>query len=192
MVILILVSETATHANMQTDSLTVADVARVVSGGVADVHGGEDRTVRYEWRRSIADQRAQVPLGLTCLSPIESRWLGHRPTALPCRGRACFSLNDVRAWHMLLERVRQLFDVEVPVLVHPLAQQDKGSGIAMICTFGDVTDIIWWRELDLPNRTIIGQDGRVIADAPDVLTTDAARTAYAELAGKTVFSGKAQ
>ncbi|MFX6182704.1 valine--tRNA ligase, partial [Acinetobacter baumannii] len=46
-----------------------------------------------------------------------------------------------------------LFDVEVPVLPHPLAQQDKGSGIAMICTFGDVTDIIWWRELDLPNRT---------------------------------------
>ena len=56
-----------------------------------------------------------------------------------------------------------LFDVEVPVLAHPLAQQDKGSGIAMICTFGDVTDIVWWRELDLPNRTILGQDGRVLA-----------------------------
>src|SRR3546814_14507823 len=60
----------------------------------------------------------------------------------------------------------------------------------MICTFGDVTDIIWWRELDLPNRTIIGQDGRVLADAPEVLETDAARSAYAELAGKTVFSAK--
>ena len=53
-------------------------------------------------------------------------------------------------------------------LAHPLAQPDKGSGIAMICTFGDVTDIIWWRELDLPNRTILGQDGRIIAEAPDV------------------------
>ncbi|MFT4212776.1 MAG: valine--tRNA ligase [Microbacterium sp.] len=83
-----------------------------------------------------------------------------------------------------------LFGVEVPVRPHPLAQPDKGSGIAMICTFGDVTDIIWWRELDLPNRTIIGQDGRVVADAPDVITTDAARAAYAELAGKTVFSAK--
>ncbi|MBN9180774.1 MAG: class I tRNA ligase family protein, partial [Microbacterium sp.] len=48
-----------------------------------------------------------------------------------------------------------LFDVEVPVVAHPLAQPDKGSGIAMICTFGDVTDIVWWRELDLPNRTIL-------------------------------------
>jgi valyl-tRNA synthetase len=83
-----------------------------------------------------------------------------------------------------------LFGVEVPVLAHPLAQQDKGSGIAMICTFGDVTDIIWWRELDLPNRTIIGRDGRIIAEAPEALTTDAAKAAYAELAGKTVFSAK--
>ncbi|CDJ99860.1 Valine--tRNA ligase [Microbacterium sp. C448] len=83
-----------------------------------------------------------------------------------------------------------LFGVEVPVLAHPLAQQDKGSGIAMICTFGDVTDIIWWRELDLPNRTIIGRDGRIIAEAPEALQTDAAKAAYAELAGKTVFSAK--
>jgi valyl-tRNA synthetase len=83
-----------------------------------------------------------------------------------------------------------VFGVEVPVLAHPLAQPDKGSGIAMICTFGDVTDIIWWRELDLPNRTIIGKDGRIVADAPEVMTTDAAKAAYAELAGKTVFSAK--
>ncbi|MFB7252323.1 valine--tRNA ligase [Microbacterium sp. NPDC056234] len=85
-----------------------------------------------------------------------------------------------------------VFDVEVPVLAHHLAQQDKGSGIAMVCTFGDVTDIIWWRELDLPNRTILGQDGRVIPEAPEAITTDAGRAAYAELAGKTVFSARKQ
>ncbi|HWV50827.1 MAG TPA: valine--tRNA ligase [Microbacterium sp.] len=85
-----------------------------------------------------------------------------------------------------------IFDVEVPVLPHHLAQQDKGSGIAMVCTFGDVTDIIWWRELDLPNRTILGQDGRVIAEAPDAILTDAGKAAYAELAGKTVFSARKQ
>ncbi|MCU1580078.1 MAG: valS [Rhodoglobus sp.] len=85
-----------------------------------------------------------------------------------------------------------LFGVEVPIVAHHLAQKDKGSGIAMICTFGDVTDVIWWRELDLPNRTIIGADGRILADAPDVIVTDAAKAAYAELAGKTVFSAKAK
>jgi len=84
-----------------------------------------------------------------------------------------------------------LFGVEVPIVAHHLAQKDKGSGIAMICTFGDVTDVVWWRELDLPNRTIIGADGRLIADAPDVIT-GAGLDIYAELAGKTVFSAKAK
>jgi valyl-tRNA synthetase len=85
-----------------------------------------------------------------------------------------------------------LFGVEVPVVAHHLAQIDKGSGIAMICTFGDVTDVVWWRELDLPNRTIIGADGRIVADAPEAIATDAAKSAYAEIAGKTVFSAKAK
>ena len=43
-----------------------------------------------------------------------------------------------------------VFGVEVPVYAHPLAEPDKGSGIAMVCTFGDLTDVTWWRELDLP------------------------------------------
>ncbi|MFL0409601.1 valine--tRNA ligase [Microbacterium paludicola] len=83
-----------------------------------------------------------------------------------------------------------VFGVEVPVLPHPLAQPDKGTGIAMICTFGDVTDMIWWRELDLPIRTIIGLDGRVVADAPEAITSDEGKAAYAELVGLTVFSAK--
>lgn len=83
-----------------------------------------------------------------------------------------------------------IFGVKVPVLAHHLAQPDKGSGIAMICTFGDVTDIIWWRELDLPNRTILGRDGRVLAEAPDAISTDAGLAAYGEIAGMTVFSAK--
>ncbi|HWH26292.1 MAG TPA: valine--tRNA ligase [Pseudolysinimonas sp.] len=86
-----------------------------------------------------------------------------------------------------------LFGVEVPVLAHHLAQKDKGSGIAMICTFGDVTDVVWWRELDLPTRAIIGKDGRLLAEAPAAeLFSDAGRAIYAELAGKTVFSAKAR
>jgi len=119
----------------------------------------------------------------------------HIETTRPELLAACVALvahpDDERYQPYFGSTVRTpLFDVEVPVLAHPLAQQDKGSGIAMICTFGDVTDIVWWRELDLPNRTILGQDGRIVSDAPDVLVTDAAKAAYAELAGKTVFSAK--
>ncbi len=83
-----------------------------------------------------------------------------------------------------------VFGVEVPVLAHHLAQQDKGTGIAMICTFGDVTDVVWWRELDLPNRAILGFDGRVISEAPEAITSEAGLEAFAQIAGKTVFSAK--
>jgi valyl-tRNA synthetase len=83
-----------------------------------------------------------------------------------------------------------LFGVEVPVVAHRLAQKDKGSGIAMICTFGDVTDVIWWRELDLPNRAILGWDGRILSDAPEVIKDPKALEIFAELAGKTVFSAR--
>ena len=47
-----------------------------------------------------------------------------------------------------------VFGVEIPVLAHPAAEPDKGAGIAMCCTFGDLTDVQWWRELQLPVRTV--------------------------------------
>lgn len=115
-----------------------------------------------------------------------------RPELLP----ACVALvahpDDDRYQHLFGTTVTTpLFGVEVPVVAHHLAQKDKGSGIAMICTFGDVTDVVWWRELDLPNRTIIGPDGRIVPDAPEALSP-AAVEIYGELVGKTVFSAKAR
>ncbi|WP_084957764.1 valine--tRNA ligase [Thermoactinospora rubra] len=79
-----------------------------------------------------------------------------------------------------------LFGVEVPVLAHPLAEPDKGTGIAMICTFGDVTDVTWWRELDLPTRAVIGWDGRMLHEPPEGVDPEP----YKELAGKTVHSAR--
>ncbi len=79
-----------------------------------------------------------------------------------------------------------LFAVEVPVCAHELAQIDKGTGIAMVCTFGDLTDVIWWRELNLPTRVTVGRDGRILAEAPEAITSPEARESYSLMAGKTV------
>jgi len=76
-----------------------------------------------------------------------------------------------------------LFGVEVPVLAHRLAEPDKGTGIAMICTFGDVTDVVWWRELDLPTRSIVTRSGR-IAETPPPGVPD--NDAWRAIAGRTV------
>ena len=80
-----------------------------------------------------------------------------------------------------------VFGVEVPVLAHPDAEPEKGSGIAMCCTFGDLTDVTWWRELQLPTRTIIGRDGRIVRETPDWIVNKAA---YEQIAGKTAFSAR--
>jgi valyl-tRNA synthetase len=112
-----------------------------------------------------------------------------RPELLP----ACVALvahpDDARYADRFGHTVRTpLFGVPVPVVAHPLADPEKGSGIAMICTFGDTTDVVWWRELQLPLRNIVGRDGRIIVTDPEWgsdVDGDAS-TRYAELAGKTV------
>ncbi|MFA6299652.1 MAG: valine--tRNA ligase [Nocardioides sp.] len=83
-----------------------------------------------------------------------------------------------------------VFGVPIPVVAHPAAEMDKGAGIAMCCTFGDLTDVTWWRELDLPVRTVIGRDGRFTRETPEWLSSEEAAAAYGELAGKTVFSAR--
>lgn len=114
-----------------------------------------------------------------------------RPELLP----ACVALvanpNDQRYQKHFGHTVRTpIFNVEVPILAHPLAQIDKGSGIAMVCTFGDLTDVTWWRELQLPTRPIIGNDGRILPEIPNWITEQKAREKYCEISGKTTFSAR--
>jgi valyl-tRNA synthetase len=82
-----------------------------------------------------------------------------------------------------------VFGVQVPLLLHELADPEKGTGVAMICTFGDTTDVTWWRELNLPARAVIGRNGRFIDDAPDIMSEDA-KASYGRMVGKTVHSAK--
>jgi valyl-tRNA synthetase len=83
-----------------------------------------------------------------------------------------------------------LFNVEVPVFAHPLAEIEKGSGAVMCCTFGDLTDVIWWRELELENRSVMGQNGRLNTENADWLKTDRAGEIAESLNGKTAFAAR--
>ncbi|MGF1430800.1 valine--tRNA ligase [Kitasatospora sp. LaBMicrA B282] len=123
------------------------------------------------------------------LAPVEVDTT--RPELLP----ACVALvahpEDPRFAELIGRTVRSpLFDVEVPVLAHRLADPAKGTGIAMVCTFGDTTDVLWWRELRLPTRPVLGRDGRLAAEPPAHLTTERALAAYWELAGATVRTAR--
>ncbi len=115
-----------------------------------------------------------------------------RPELIP----ACVALlahPDDRRHRALVgsDVLTPLFATRVPVLSHPLVEQDKGTGLVMVCTFGDLTDVTWWRELSLPVRSVLGPDGRLTEvpwGTPGWESEDlaGARAAYAELQGRTI------
>lgn len=112
-----------------------------------------------------------------------------RPELIP----ACVALvanpEDERYAALVGRRaVTPLFGVEVPILAHPLAEPDKGTGIAMVCTFGDVTDVTWWREFGLPTRVVVERDGTISPPRWGEIGWDSrdpqrASTYHSELAG---------
>ncbi|MEL4356899.1 MULTISPECIES: valine--tRNA ligase [unclassified Luteococcus] len=112
-----------------------------------------------------------------------------RPELLPSVCALIAHPDDERYQHLFGTTVTSpIFGVEIPVLAHAAAEKDKGAGIAMCCTFGDLTDVIWWRELQLPMRTIINRDGRLQAETPEWLVNG---DFYAEqMATKTTFTAR--
>jgi len=121
-----------------------------------------------------------------------------RPELIP----ACVALvahpDDARYQPLFgTEVVTPLFKVPVPVKAHPLADPEKGSGIAMICTFGDITDVTWWRELKLPVRAVIQANGAfrpLTWGAPGWESRDvpAAQAAYDQLTNLSATKARAR
>ncbi|MBM3781480.1 MAG: valine--tRNA ligase [Acidobacteria bacterium] len=121
-----------------------------------------------------------------------------RPELIP----ACVALvahpDDLRYQPLFnTEVITPLFGVRVPMLAHPLADPAKGSGIAMICTFGDITDVTWWRELRLPVRAVIqpnGTLGPVTWGSEGWASTDVARAQahYDQLTGLSAKKAQAR
>jgi valyl-tRNA synthetase len=115
-----------------------------------------------------------------------------RPELIP----ACVALlahpEDERHRELVGTTARTpLFGTSVPVMTHPAVERDKGTGLVMVCTFGDVTDVTWWRELGLPVRAVLGLDGRLLevpwgAPGWESEDLDAARSAYEQLSGLTI------
>jgi valyl-tRNA synthetase len=119
-----------------------------------------------------------------------------RPELIP----ACVALvahpDDERHRDLIgTEVLTPLFGVRVPVRGHRLVEPEKGSGLVMVCTFGDLTDVVWWRELQLPVRSVLRPDGR-LADVPwgepgwEAEDPERAQQAYDALRGSTVNAAR--
>src|SRR5262245_43857403 len=116
----------------------------------------EDREVAGAYHRVRFARAGAAQPPLPSFIEIETT----RPELIP----ACVALvahpDDDRYKPLFgTEVITPLFGARIPVKAHVLADPEKGSGIAMICTFGDITDVTWWRELALPVRAVIHADG---------------------------------
>jgi valyl-tRNA synthetase len=115
-----------------------------------------------------------------------------RPELIPAVVALIAHPDDERYQALFGTTVRApLFDIEIPVLAHPAAEPDKGAGIAMCCTFGDLTDVQWWRELDLPTHSVLRRDGRLLAETPEWITSPEGRGLFDQIAGRTTYSARA-
>ncbi len=84
--------------------------------------------------------------------------------------------------------VTPLFRVPVPIFPSDKADPEKGTGILMVCTFGDQTDVEWWRDEGLELRQLVGRDGKLVPvhfgdEGFESRDAEAANAYYGELAG---------
>ncbi|HPU12281.1 MAG TPA: valine--tRNA ligase [Aeromicrobium sp.] len=114
-----------------------------------------------------------------------------RPELTPAAVALIAHPDDERYSHLFGTTAKSpIFGVEVPVIASTVADPQKGSGIVHCCTFGDLTDVQWWREFNLANRTVIGRDGRFLRETPEWIAGGPGEALYGELAGKTTFSAR--
>lgn len=83
-----------------------------------------------------------------------------RPEFLPACVAVFVHPEDERYKHLIGDKaIVPLFDYEVPIMADELVDKDFGTGIVMVCTFGDKTDVMWWKKHKLPLKSILNKDG---------------------------------
>jgi valyl-tRNA synthetase len=174
----------ARGAAYQLEAPTLWDVDFQTAVAQAELEDRERPGAMHRVRFAPAGDSA----GAEALALIETT----RPELIP----ACVALlahpDDERYGELVgREALTPLFGTRVPVLTHPLVERDKGTGLVMVCTFGDLTDVTWWRELGLPVRSVLGPDGR-LGEVPwgtpgwESRDLERARAEYGELQGRTI------
>jgi valyl-tRNA synthetase len=89
-----------------------------------------------------------------------------RPELIPSCVGLIVSPDDDRYRNLVGRKgVTPLFNAEVPIFADRRVDPAFGTGIVMVCTFGDKTDIDWWRDYGLPLKISINPDGTMNVNA---------------------------
>ena len=180
----------------QTEAPTLWDVDFRTAVAQAEL---EDREVAGAYHRVEFPLHSSVASGFSRTGAIPSIAIETtRPELIP----SCVALvahpDDPRYAPLVGQHaITPLFGARVPIRAHPLADPERGSGLAMICTFGDITDVTWWRELNLPVRAVIQPNGTfrpVVWGSAEWPSEDPARAQqfYDQLAGLSAQKARAR
>ena len=91
-----------------------------------------------------------------------------RPELLPAIVCVFVNPNDENHNHLIGKTAHiPVIDVEVPIMGDEKVAIDKGTGVVMCCTFGDQTDIEWWKKYKLPLKYIFTEDGKISPEVPN-------------------------
>lgn len=107
-----------------------------------------------------------------------------RPELLPSCVAILFHPSDQRYTHLANQQaIVPLFGQHVPILADQTVLPEKGTGLVMVCTFGDKTDIEWYKKHNLPYKPSIDLNGKFIASIQDLagLNVSEARKKIVEL-----------
>ena len=86
-----------------------------------------------------------------------------RPELIPAIVCVFVNPEDEKHKHLIGKTAHiPVIDVEVPILADEKVAIDKGTGVVMCCTFGDQTDIEWWKKYNLPLKYIFTDDGKIV------------------------------
>lgn len=105
-----------------------------------------------KWK--IKESKEEIVIGTT------------RPELICSCGMVVFNPEDERYKHLAGKTaITPLFNIEVPIKAHPVAQIDKGTGLVMMCSAGDLTDIQFFREQKLTPKISVNQNGTMNENA---------------------------
>lgn len=154
------------------DEPALYDIAYRTSVAQADLEDVEKESFFNDVAFTTEDGNQQLIIGTT------------RPELLPSCVALLYHPDDERYKHLAGYKARvPLYDYLVPIIADKDVEIDKGTGLVMCCTFGDKTDIVWFKRHDLPYRQSIGFDGRWLEIAGPLagLKVHDARTKVLEL-----------
>lgn len=152
----------------------------------ADIEDREQKGFYHDIRFQLASDKKSFVISTT------------RPELLPACIAVAAHPEDERYKKFFHQKaITPLFHSEVPLLPSTHADPEKGTGILMICTFGDMEDAVFWKNKNLPLLQIIDEEGFLkdisFHSAPfNSLKPEEASRYYSELKGLRVKAARSK